>query len=75
MRELRLHANQLTALPATIGQLQYLEGLSLDNNELTALPSTIIHLHNLKWLTIRDNRKLQLTPEQEQYLQGVSVYR
>ena len=75
VRELRLHANQLTALPATIGQLQQLQDLTLDNNELTALPSTIIHLHNLKGLTIRGNRKLQLTPEQEQYLQGVSVYR
>ena len=75
LETLLLHANQLTALPATIGQLQQLQDLTLDNNELAALPSTIIHLHNLKGLTIRGNRKLQLTPEQEQYLQGVSVYR
>lgn len=75
LETLLLHANQLTALPATIGQLQQLQDLTLDNNELAALPSTIIHLHNLKGLAIKGNRKLKLTPEQEQYLQGVSVYR
>ena len=71
LRELYLNDNQLTALPAAIGQLQQLQKLFLSDNQLTTLPDEITRLRQLEWLYIENNPKLQLTPAQEQFLQGV----
>ena len=68
---LSLVGNQLTALPAAIGQLQQLQRLDLSGNQLTTLPDEITRLRQLEWLYIENNPKLQLTPAQEQFLQGV----
>ena len=71
LRELYLNGNQLTALPAAIGQLQQLQKLFLSDNQLTTLPDEITRLRQLEALYIENNPKLQLTPAQEQFLQGV----
>ena len=71
LRELYLNGNQLTALPAAIGQLQQLQRLTLRKNQLTTLPDEITRLRQLEALYIKNNPKLQLTPAQEQFLQGV----
>jgi Leucine-rich repeat (LRR) protein len=41
LRSLWLHANQLTALPSSIGALRSLEELSVYGNRLTRLPPTV----------------------------------
>ena len=71
LQVLSLVGNQLTALPAAIGQLQQLRELWLGDNQLTTLPDEITRLRQLEWLYIENNPKLQLTPAQEQFLQGV----
>ena len=73
MQKLSLFGNQLTALPAAIGQLQQLQKLFLSDNQLTTLPDEITRLRQLEWLYIENNPKLQLTPAQEQFLQGVKI--
>ena len=45
-----LHANQLTSLPAEIGQLTSLEELDLGENQLTSLPAEIGQLTALEGL-------------------------
>ena len=47
---MNLNSNQLTSLPAEIGQLTSLEGLSLDRNQLTSLPAEIGQLTSLEGL-------------------------
>ena len=54
--ELDLSANQLTALPDAIGQLQNLTILHLSDNQLTALPDAIAQLQNLTTLYLRYNQ-------------------
>ena len=71
LQQLYLDDNQLTALPAAIGQLQQLQKLFLSDNQLTTLPDEITRMRQLEWLYIENNPKLQLTPAQEQFLQGV----
>jgi hypothetical protein len=44
-------ANQLTTLPAEIGQLSNLSVLDLSGNQLTTLPAEIGQLSNLSSLT------------------------
>jgi leucine-rich repeat protein SHOC2 len=39
-----LHGNQLTSLPAEIGQLRLLFALYLDDNKLTSVPAEIHEL-------------------------------
>ena len=61
---------KITRLPPEIGQLQQLRELWLGDNQLTTLPDEITRLRQLEWLYIENNLKLQLTPAQEQFLQG-----
>jgi internalin A len=53
----------LAQLPPSIGQLESLTTLNLDNNQLTTLPSPIAKLGNLKWLYLSRNKLLQIPPE------------
>ena len=50
-----LSDNQLTALPAAIGQLTALKELVLGSNQLTALPTEIGQLRALRWLDLSGN--------------------
>ncbi|MBN1462398.1 MAG: leucine-rich repeat domain-containing protein [Paludibacteraceae bacterium] len=47
--------NQMTGVPAEIGQLDDLEVLDLSNNELTGLPYELGNLKNLKTLNLSGN--------------------
>ena len=44
LRELHLRDNQLTSVPAEIGQLTSLVVLSLYNNQLTSVPAAVREL-------------------------------
>ena len=61
--ELDLRNNELTSLPAEIGQLHSLEVLYLEFNELTSLPAEIGQLHSLRRLFLRDNQLTNLPEE------------
>jgi Leucine-rich repeat (LRR) protein len=50
-----LSNNQLTGVPAEVGQLSNLENLNLSNNQLTGLPYELGNLGNLKLLNISGN--------------------
>lgn len=63
LRVLNLENNQLTALPAEIGNLHRLESLFLKNNQLTALPPEIGNLHKLSRLYLQKNRLTTLPSE------------
>lgn len=52
---LNLSGNQLTSLPAEIGDLTKLWQLDLSGNQLTSLPAEIGELTNLKELNLRGN--------------------
>jgi internalin A len=60
---LGLGSNQLTALPATIGQLTALKYLYIDDNPLTTLPDTIGQLVNLRQLYLHGNPHLGIPDE------------
>ena len=45
-KELELHENQLTNLPAEISNLTNLQTLDLNNNSLTNLPTEILNIKN-----------------------------
>ncbi|MFB2896454.1 leucine-rich repeat domain-containing protein [Aerosakkonemataceae cyanobacterium BLCC-F50] len=60
---LYLNGNQLTSLPAEIGQLHSLTDLYLRGNRLTSLPAEIGQLHSLTWLDLRNNRLTSLPAE------------
>jgi len=62
LRVLLLNANQLTALPESIGALVGLKELRLDDNQLTALPESIGALVGLKTLNLYNNQ-LTALPE------------
>jgi internalin A len=53
--------NQLTAVPAELGQLSNLQWLHLDNNQLTAVPAGLGQLSNLQTLHL-DNNQLTAVP-------------
>jgi hypothetical protein len=59
---LHLNENQLTKLPATIGQLKNLETFYLSENNITILPPEIGQLTKLNYLYLNDN-KLTSFPE------------
>ena len=50
-----LCVNQLTTLPAEIGQQKNLLDLWIENNQLTTLPAEIGQLQNLRWLYLKNN--------------------
>jgi len=48
--------NNMTGLPAEIGQLQNLEVLDVSNNQVTGLPNELGNLKNLKVLNLSGNQ-------------------
>ena len=61
--ELNLNGDQLTSLPAEIGQLKNLTELNLLNNNLTSLPAEIGQLKNLRVLDLGFNYQISLPAE------------
>ena len=59
---LDLSGNQLTSLPAEVGQLAGLTMLSLSNNQLTSLPAKMGQLAGLKWLLLDEHGAFQAPP-------------
>ncbi|XP_060775857.1 leucine-rich repeat-containing protein 40 isoform X2 [Neoarius graeffei] len=57
---LDVHDNQLTALPASIGELEQLQKLILSHNKLTELPTELWSLTNLRCLHLQQNLLEQL---------------
>lgn len=55
--------NDLTEVPATVGQLKMLQALVLCDNQIESLPANIANLHNLKSLLLHKNRLRTLPPE------------
>uniref|UniRef100_A0A6I8NZZ8 E3 ubiquitin-protein ligase LRSAM1 n=1 Tax=Ornithorhynchus anatinus TaxID=9258 RepID=A0A6I8NZZ8_ORNAN len=56
IKVLDLHDNQLTALPADIGQLTTLQVLNVEKNQLKFLPQSIGDLAQLQTLNVKDNK-------------------
>ncbi|XP_038601306.1 E3 ubiquitin-protein ligase LRSAM1 isoform X3 [Tachyglossus aculeatus] len=56
IKVLDLHDNQLTALPADIGQLTTLKVLNVEKNLLKFLPQSIGDLAQLQTLNVKDNK-------------------
>lgn len=59
---LYLGGNQLTSIPAEMGQLSRLESLALSDNQITKLPCELKHLTHLKSLSLHNNQ-LQMLPK------------
>ena len=59
-QKLDLGGNQLTSLPAEIGQLTSLTWLSLRRNHLTSLPAEIGQLTSLETLDLSSNQLTSL---------------
>ncbi|XP_015683516.1 E3 ubiquitin-protein ligase LRSAM1 isoform X2 [Protobothrops mucrosquamatus] len=60
IKVLDLHDNQLTSLPADIGQLISLQVLNVEKNVLKALPDSIGDLVQLQTLNLKGNKLKQL---------------
>ena len=58
-----LGENQLTSLPAEIGQLTSLQGLFLWGNQLTSLPAEIRQLTSLRVLDLSGNQLASVPAE------------
>jgi leucine-rich repeat protein SHOC2 len=63
LKELDLNNNELTSLPAEIGQLTSLTVLDLSDNELTSLPTEIGQLTSLESLYLSRNQLTSLPAE------------
>ena len=61
--ELDLYGNQLTSVPAEIGQLTSLEELYLGGNQLTSVPAEIGQLTSLEKLRFDANQLTSLPAE------------
>lgn len=69
LKVLTLWTNNLTELPDQIGDLKNLEGVDISwNDELRKLPDSIVKLTKLKRLYMSDNKHLQLTRPQEEWV-------
>lgn len=71
LRASRLHKNQLSELPDTIGQLQKLEQLSLYENKLKKLPASFALLQNMDRLNLAQN-EFELFPVEIKKLHRLS---
>ncbi|MEO9029824.1 MAG: COR domain-containing protein, partial [Ktedonobacteraceae bacterium] len=58
-----LDNNQLSTLPAEVGDLTSLQGLYLDNNQLSTLPAEVGNLSSLQWLFLNNNQLSTLPAE------------
>ena len=63
LQRLYLGHNQLTSLPAEIGNLKNLQKLHLWNNQLTSIPAEIGHLTNLRYLSLEFNQLTSIPAE------------
>ncbi|XP_023311163.1 leucine-rich repeat-containing protein 58 isoform X2 [Anoplophora glabripennis] len=63
LQVLSFGGNELTEVPATLGQLQHLQALVLCDNQLESLPANIANLYKLKSLLLHKNRLRTLPPE------------
>jgi len=63
LRELYIYDNQLTTLPAWIGELGELRVLDANRNRFASLPDAIGALRNLYYLYISDQQRLGALPE------------
>jgi len=60
---LYLGGNNLTEVPAALGNLHRLSSLVLCDNKLNSIPPTFIQLRKLRSLTLHNNRITTLPPE------------
>ncbi|XP_019396073.1 PREDICTED: E3 ubiquitin-protein ligase LRSAM1 [Crocodylus porosus] len=60
VKVLDLHDNQLTSLPADIGQLTFLQVLNIERNLLKSLPESIGDLAQLQTLNVKGNKLKEL---------------
>ena len=59
---LHLSSHSLVGIPETIGKLQGLEKLDLENNRIRSLPETIGKLQKLEKLNLRNNAGSLVNP-------------
>ncbi|MDP3119776.1 MAG: hypothetical protein Q8N01_05130 [Sulfuricurvum sp.] len=59
----------LETLPNEIDNLINLEKLDLNLNQLRLLPNQIVNLKKLQYLSFKNNKNLQLTVEQKEWLE------
>lgn len=65
---LELNNNSLEAIGSEIGELKQLKQLNLNLNSLHALPKQIINLKKIEVLNIKNNKYLELSSEQIDWL-------
>ena len=63
LSQLYLEGNNLTELPAEIGDLKELWELRVSNNQLVCLPTSIQKLNRLVWLHLDGNNLTELPAE------------
>ena len=71
LKVLGLWGKELTQLPKEIAQLTNLRKLDLGDNQLTHLPKEITQLCNLELINLTNNPNLQLTKEQQLWVEGI----
>ena len=70
---LYLSSNQLTAVPAELGQLAGLTVLNLSYNQLTAVPPELGQLARLRTLALGEAQRATMSPASEQLLAGLEA--